>query len=231
MTPTLNVNLRPCTCPVGWPSGGDHWPGAGQPKCDAQPVLISCPLPRTVEMTVRLGECDCGAVDANKRSAREASLFGMACLPGCPARPIRVTCSIGGETWEGSEVSEVDWQTRNERGDWNPSPMSHRERDAVFGVCRDLWGAVKGLVLGQRAFMTSDVVRALGAQRNTEFAALTKLVQAEQAAIAAQAECDAAFPIDNYVKVPAPDHRSEPRPSTVRLAAFAAHLIASVGTL
>jgi len=76
MIPTINVNLKPCACNAGL---------AAITTCVGAPVLIPCPIPRSVVFNAALGECDCGAIESNKRSARETSLFGMACLPGCPA--------------------------------------------------------------------------------------------------------------------------------------------------
>lgn len=199
MIPTLNVNLRCVPHEEGKIGGG-------------VPVLIPCPPPRTVEMTVRLGECN----DMPSCGLREHHTH-------CPARPIRVTCTIGGDTWEESEVTGI-------------APMDGPSGDPVGLLlrCRERWAQIKALATG-KAWTSVEgftaLPRNLFEQRDAKFAALTKLVLAEQAAIVAQAECDAAFPIDTYVKVPAPDHRAEPHPSAVRLAAFVSHLIATVGAL
>jgi hypothetical protein len=105
----------------------------------------------------------------------------------CPARPIRVSCSIRpgptGREWAESEVSDVDWQTRNERGDWNPSPMSPAEREAALAACRDRWALVKALVLGQVPMDTHGALThpVLTQQRDTVFGALAEMAKATEA--------------------------------------------------
>lgn len=173
--PTINVNLKPCSPACLVPS----WARPGTPPhatgCPGTPVLIPCPIPRTVEMTVRLAECTCG---------ERHGWIGPGHFDDCPARPIRITCSIGGETWEGSEVVSCEASIP---GDHYPARM--------MDPCRERWTLVKALVLGQRA---SDYTgwcgpslrsfAALFAQRDAVFAALADMAQYETKHAARKAE-------------------------------------------
>jgi hypothetical protein len=151
----------------------------------AAPVIIPCPIPGSFTAEVRLGECEEAPVSV-QISGRHAAL--------CPARPVKVSCSIGGDgTWAGSKVTEVDWQTRNERGDWNPSPMSHVEREAALGACRARWEIVKALVLGTGELPSHRLHLPLFAQRDAVFAALADMARTEEAQKAASAAATAAI--------------------------------------
>lgn len=242
MTPTINVNLKPCSPSCLVPSWAGARPIAHFDTCAAAHVLLPCPIPRSVEMMARSGECTCRARAESQSgfnylatSAREAIAEGRH-LNDCPGKPIRVSCSIGGDgTWAGSEVVESGvFRDQNIVGPLVlPSQMV-----GIEATCRERWELVKALVLGNPlgrrgadSVSAGIVIIELFEQRDAVFAALADMAKAEEAAVAAQKRADAAFPIDNYVKVPAPDHRSEPRPSTVRLAAFVAHVSASVGAL
>lgn len=129
--PMINVNLKPCTC------GGPHFfKGVKEPvphlqHCPAVQVLIPYSLPHSWTVEVVLGECSCG--------------FGLSQKHGlaCPGAPIRVTCSIGGETWEESHVTNVTlpWTT-------DDSMARHPSQNAAETACRDRWSLVKALLLG-----------------------------------------------------------------------------------
>lgn len=90
MTPTINVNLSQCECRIAraaaaarGPASDRHWG-----TCPAAPILIPCPIPRSVTFEVAL----------------ECKEHGGRCQH---AAPIRVTCSISGKTWEESEVTDI----------------------------------------------------------------------------------------------------------------------------
>lgn len=163
MTPTINVNLRSCGCGPKTHTGevhGGHWP-----NCGGTPIPIPCPIQRTVEMTVGAGECQCW-MPAGHRST-------------CPARPIRVTCSIGGETWADSFVEFV------ERADGECIGAAF---DRVDTVCRERWALIKALVTGaplSPTYTLSPTAASLVAQRDAVFAALATLAREEEAHAAA----------------------------------------------
>lgn len=102
----INVNLKPCRCVGPRDERKTHWDG-----CAGAPVVILCPIPHTVEFEVALGECACPPRNFDVMRNYDGHVS-----PTCPARPIRVTCSIGGDgTWAGSEVTEVENKIENVR--------------------------------------------------------------------------------------------------------------------
>lgn len=225
----VNVNLARCDCGEKHLrySGGEH-----RVTCPGKPVLVPLPLEpwRPVTMTVRLGECTCIPL----RGPLAVGLNPWSCDPICPARPIKVTCSIRGKTWEESEVAEVDWQTRNERGDWNPSPMSHAERDAALAACRDRWALVQALVTGETPsdpFGRPVVIPPLYLQRNAVFAAICEMVRHENAAALAQERALKAMDVPWIDYGGCPGHHSimdGRRPSVVLLARYVGKMIEEV---
>lgn len=200
MTPAINVNLTYCAmC-----RDGDH-SSEQTAQCYGAPVLVCCPIPRSVTFSVALGRCICEQAHSKV----------------CPVRPAKVSCSITGETWEESEVTGVELE----------SPYA-KERTAqgvidTFGqICRARWTLVKMLLLNG---LPSDTHGDLVPQRDTVFAALADMARAEQDACNAQQGVDEAFPFDHYRRND-PDHCSE-RPSVGRFAAYVEYLIRHVGAL
>lgn len=191
---------------------GDHSP-ARVARCYGAPVFIPCPVPRSVTFEVVL-TTECLCLKTPRASGHRAD---------CPARPVRVSCSISGRTWEDSAVEFV------ERADGECiGPML----DRVDTLVRDRWALIKALVLGSNSLhgpITDLPGFKLLAQRDAVFAALADMARAEQDACNAQQRVDEAFPFDRYRRND-PDHRSE-RPSIGRLAAYVEHLIRSVGGL
>lgn len=227
MATTINVNLKRCECTTGGLNGLPHDAG-----CPGVPVLIPCPLPPKVEFTVRLGEpSDDRCEEFDIAPGQNEDDTDAMCRCGYPrgdhealgesARPIRVTCTIGGDgTWEGSEIGKIEID--------NEEPATARIMD-VWDACRERWAHIRALALG--LWVNEPALAPFFAHRDTVFAALAKLAEAEQAAFRAQYVCDAAFPFERYNLSPVSDHRTKPRPSAVRLAAFVSHLVASVGAL
>lgn len=208
---SINVTLKPC--PVA--RAHEHLTVDalhGAAGCPAAPVLIPCPIPRSVTFSVALGECvgESGACRVRPGEPHHS-------LSACPARPIRVSCSISGKTWEESAVVDADF-------------ADGRSGSPALALCDDRWALVKALVLGMYPTCgNEEVPRTLVKQRDAVFAALADMVRAEQDARNAQQRVDDAFPFARYRRND-PDHRSE-RPSIGRLAAYVEYLIEQIGTL
>lgn len=211
VAPTINVNLKPCIeeCQHTAP-GGTHYG-----FCTAAPVLIPCPIPRNVTVTVTLGECTCGNV-LGVRLQRGGH------WEGCPARPIRVACSIGGKAWEESEVASID-----------APPQLGLDHLRLEARCRDRWALITALLLGADGgqFMLSEAwaerwaaVAPLFAQRDTVFAALTDMARAEEALGSAAQRCTDAIDGDGFISAAV-------EASPEFLAAYVKHLLAQVGAL
>lgn len=229
MTPSINVNLTPC----------NHWKmmphatrdgslASHNPECT--PRLILCPLEpfRSVTFSVVLGECrnPCLSV-AHYPDWQHAS--------NCAARPLRVSCSISGKTWEESEVEDVEphYSEPAQRNDaWKAMLLSVGADTPHLRAARHRWALVKALVLGHAQ---PDVMELVGrwniadayTQRDAVYAALTDMARHEEAALVAQKNADDAFPFDRYRKSDA-DHRRF-APSRERLAAFVAYVVEQVG--
>jgi hypothetical protein len=136
-TPAVNVNLAKCDCPdFGRSRGTPYRP------CPAVPVFIPLPLPRSVTFQVVLGECSgaCTTINDTRGYRRE-----VVHDEDCPARPVKVSCSISGKTWAESEVTDA-WPEKND-GFLCSTGQTFPTLEAV---CRDRWSLVKALVLGQR---------------------------------------------------------------------------------
>lgn len=210
----INVNLEPCPISTSHTHGPDS-------LCIGRPVLIPCPVPRTVTFEVQLGECaGCGSPGE--------SLAGHDAM--CPARSVRVSCSIGGDgTWVGSEVFTADNSDRHD----GLFP-AHLRIDVVLAACRERWALVKALVTG-KPFIPNNwdgpaSVMALFTQRDAVFAALAAMARAEMAALRAQYRADEAFPSARFAKPGDADHRAL-GPSVNRLARFVEYLVEKVGVL
>lgn len=177
MEPTINVNLKPCDCALS-SLAPTYPPKPHADHCSAKPGLLTCPLPDKVELTVRLGRCECAA------QYRGVTGFGVSEPQGkhtenCPARHIRVICSIGGDgTWSGSEVAEMEIL--------GGTPLGIDARNRIHRICRDRWALVKALVLGKFAYRDvgdagPGTPEGLFKQRDVVFANLAEMAQAEQA--------------------------------------------------
>jgi hypothetical protein len=215
--PTINVNLKKCTCK----RVNGRLPHIHDDACDARPVLIPCPIPRSVKFRVVLGECTC----LSEEEPPEVGGIRTA-EPGhfsnCPARPVEVVCSISGETWAGSAVADVEHAITDDRilGDAG----MRRGGD----VARDRWSLFRMLVTNTLPAETQgDLVR----QRDALFSALADMAREEQAAFesqerAIQALGDPTFVPDNF-------HRAEPhsRASACILEHWVERTIKQVGIL
>lgn len=165
--PVVNVNLRAgcgCFVPENRDPSTGHYPG-----CPCSPVIIPCPIPRSVTLTVRLGECACPYGDG----------IGTVHDGWCPGRPITVTCSISGKTWPESEVDDGEPDIAGLAG-----RIDNEKRKTIMAACRALWALVKVLVLGHTdlsALLTGPKALELLAQRDAVFAALADMARHEGA--------------------------------------------------
>lgn len=214
--PTLNVNLKPCTC---FRRLADQRPDDHTFPCGAGAVLIPCPIPRSVTFEVRLGQCAC---NAGLRGFRGQLAPHTA---SCPARPIRVTCSISGKTWEGSDVSECE--VHHDGRETSPADMTR--------ACRERWALVKALVLGvhpdfERGNYTGPTLP-MFRQRDEVYAALADMARAEEAAQQAQVRAMTAFPWAKMKRDWDGDHIRNRRPSEDMLERYVEHLVEQVGIL
>lgn len=209
--PTINVNLKQCDCLC---------PGKHGDLCPGRPVLIPCPIPRSVVFTGVLGACDCSA-------SHPKFLVGIH-HPECPAIPIRVACYIDGETWETSLIRDQEVVSGEEVHDT-------AQVNKMLTVCRDRWALVKALVLGSdcAAFRAPhiplfwEVVGPLVTQRDAVFSALCDMARAEDAlhdsADAAARALGAKEGMPGLCETITPSHDI--------LAAYVEHLIEQVGVL
>jgi len=221
MHPTVNVNPKPCSplCEDLEDPSGPYRVHAS--NCRAAPVLIPCPLPPPVSFEVVLGECDCPAKALPGASVPHRDY--------CPARPVKVSCSISGKTWEESAVGEGYTDTPS-----GSLASLGRELDA----CRERWALVKALVLVLGKTMSlhwsemaspgqlSELAWGLFAQRDTVYTALVDVVQHEDGLF--QRGNDALRAINGHsIMRPAPDARE----SALTLGIYVERLIQQVGAL
>lgn len=211
MSAVLNVNLQPCSCvPMGAAlrPGGQH-----HSTCPGAPVLIPCPIPRSVTFTVTLGECTCGGLiwRGTPPAMRHRKV-------GCPALPIRVACSIGGKMWPDTYVDDAE--TPN---------LDALPTQAQMNAASAQRALVKALMLGQESAPMVFGYRQMAdllTQRDTVFAALANMARAEEALYGRQN--DAMRAIDgSSLMVPEPDNR----PSAHTVARYVKRLISQVGAL
>lgn len=170
--PTINVNLTPCNC--GLASRTPTYPPTPhQDHCSGKPILIPCRLHESFTCDVVLGECACQNVVA-----------GGMMVPGahhvrCPARPVRVSCSISGKTWEQS-FPVADWDMVTER-------FVGAYRPVVWPAITDRWALVKALVTGGTEHDIPEPLRYYRIvarwvhQRNEVYAALADMARLEEA--------------------------------------------------
>lgn len=211
-TPTINVNLKACnlSCSEVASPRFTTGPGGHHPACNASPILIHCALPHTVMFTVRLGKCACPPHMYSGPSERHV-------LNDCPARPICVSCSISGKTWEESEVVEVEIHA---------SPLTVEDRNRVSDACRDLWGGVKAMLLGWPLSKVPGIPPGsahLMDQRDAVYAALTKIATAEKLTLQGFMDIDRVY--TNHGRRP---FRGV---AAAELAAYGRHLIAQIRAL
>lgn len=208
--PMVNVNLGACRC------GSTHPAWGRQPHtswCNGKPVLIPCPLPRSVTLQVALGECTC---PTGGRPPEGHWRY-------CPARPVKVSCSISGKTWEESEVDDVEFPDAIET-----DPAGGPARVALEAACRARWALVKALVLGLYPTCgNEDVPQEIFEQRDTVFAALAEMAKAEAALAVAWEACPKAL----QKRAHPGSLRNEQRPSRWMLAAYVEHLVEQVGVM
>lgn len=215
MNTTINVQLKEQRFCGGFEHcrDGEHDPAC---RLEIDPILIPCPIPRSVTFTVRLGECVCGAPPAWNH------------IPGCPARPIRVTCSISGKTWDESEAHDVEATEPN----LLTLPVGV---PPVLRACRARWALVKALVtgepLGRRdADRVSDgiAIIELFGQRDAVFAALADMARTEIATLAAQESVVELLDSKRVIFRPTPEGA---RPSAQALEVYIERLIEQVSVL
>jgi len=209
----INVNLRPC------PISAAHAHGTGS-TCAGAPVLIPCPPPDAFTCEVALGEC---SGRCNGMLWQNTSIHGA----DCPARPVKVSCSIGGDgTWAGSEVNSLSGYSTEIIG---------AARDLLFDDCRDRWRIVQALVLGQPISPERTLTHAmlnLYEQRDAVYAALADMVRAESAAWDAQASAVSA--IDEWHANDwhrSPETQANIMPSALILAAYVNQVVEQVRAL
>lgn len=226
MTPTLNVNLRQCTCGHDrCPPDGPDACGVGHVwACKACPVLIPCPIPRSV--TFSFSPWNCSPACSSTATMPDGRIRHRGF---CAARsPIRVSCSISGKTWEESEVSDVDGIPPH------PTQPVIAEVQALL-ACRARWALVKALALGDSAdtfggflqrWPTADQ---LIYQRDAVFSALADKVRAEQADDSTTRHLIAVLPKLAHRSVS--DATASDYLSTPALAAYVEHLIEQIGVM
>lgn len=206
MTPTINVNLK--KCPHGPNTSSTH-----EQTCIGRPAPIPCPIPPKVEMTVRLGECNdmlsCGLHEHHAH---------------CPARLIRVTCTIGGETWAESEIVWTDVAEQECSALRTANARGHAER-----LVRDLWEIVKAMVTVRPVELSTRLGPGTGTrmiyERDAVFSALAKMTTLEHEHEAARLTLPASCR-------PIPATGSDtPHPSADALRLYVSHLIAKVSSL
>jgi len=204
----LNVNLKKCDCPANQHHRFSR-------ECASVPVLIPCPIRRSVTFEVALGECT--ELCSVRPSARDVAGGHIA---SCPARPVKVSCSISGETWEGGEVDEEAVEEAETRPEWTTS-----DHALEIAVCRERWALIKALVLGSSSFVPSidpGAQNTLMLQRDTVFAALADMAMDERH----HAEKMATLP--ERVRPVLPAYAA---PSEEALSRYVEHLIEQVGVL
>jgi hypothetical protein len=201
----INVNLKPCNCGRSMlVSGVEHH----AKDCAGKPILISCPIPPSVDFKVTLGECRGVGCHSDRRSGELHDL-------GCPAAPISVSCSISGETWKESEVTDID-----------PIPELWGANCNLRAIARDRWALVKALLLGHcdlSTLLTGPKAVELLAKRDAVFAALADMARAESTIIQRLADVDVVY--TNRSRKPFGSVAAN------ELAAYVSHLITTVGNL
>lgn len=168
--PHINVNLKPsrCECPGRFLAVPLREQGH-RDDCPAAPVLIPCHIPRSIHLTLSPRECNC--ITPGKH------------WPDCHARPVKIAATIGGATWETSEVDDA-YETDARTGDEVFYTTAREEM--VKRLARERWALVRALVLGRHcepmAVHPTSKWPELSSQRDAVFAALCDMARAERAA-------------------------------------------------
>lgn len=235
--PTINVNLRPCSCFGNYANIGAAQATArpihhDQPCREGSPVLIPCPIPRSVTFEVSLGKCSCEPMRLGKEVGGKIATITTH-HEGCAGRPIRVSCSISGKTWEEGEVAD-SWPADDDGSgnldglDW-PNELS---------ACRARWALVKALVLGWNGEAVGavaaaggiglDVIGPMFQQMRTVYSALCEMVRTEGALLAAQ---ERMVNLLDSKRVTFRPPEEGARPSAQAMAVYVERLIEQVGVM
>jgi hypothetical protein len=175
--PTINVSLKPCNhAAKGSPLHA--------PYCDSAPILIPCPIQRSVTFEVVLGSSD--PIEYTSGGEREQWCSHQ-------GHRVKVSCSISGKTWEESEVSDSECARTT-----HDDHVCAKEGLDVLQVCRDRWALVKALVLGkpQEGLGGALIIAPMDlfARRDAVFSALAEMARAEEASKKALSAVISALP-------------------------------------
>lgn len=219
--PTINVNLKKCDC------GGPYIDTSHQSDCPGAPILIPCPIPRSVTFEVALGECECVYPTLSRRPVDPHRKT-------CPARPVKVSLSISGKTWEESEVDDTETIVTSSSGLGRDAYPNER------AAARERWSLVKALVLGkpyaQVVHVNMDAARigAIVQQRDAVFSALADMAKAERALWGATQAAFRAIPglrVTSEIQTTDPDDNDGETQAERWMSAYIEHLIEQVGVL
>lgn len=197
--PRINVNPKKCDDALTCVSSED--------ECKAAPILIPCPIPRTVEFQVAL-ECPCDLARCDE------------------TRRLKVACSISGESWEDTEVEGVDGPDN-----WKDAI----EERAALRIASERWALVKALVLGSSNFVAGvhpGAQNSMMLQRDAVFSVLADMARAEDAISTSRQRAYDAMDGSGYTADS--EHmraRSTTRESVDVLAAYVEYLVEQVGVL
>lgn len=213
-TPSININLTQCKSPAhGHPFHGAY--------CFANPILIPCPIPRSVTLEIQLEHepAVCSACDGSGEGQYDGTRCRLCRGRGTEVRreddinSIRVSCSISGKTWEESWVSDVE--VRGIPG-----------RAVQFiGPCGERWGFIKSLMLGHSLTDCPEPIHNMRAQRDAVFSALADMARAEETIETAQQSFFGALHGHGKTIV------RIARPSHSLMETYVEHLIEQVGML
>lgn len=224
MQPTINVNRKPCNCPQAKRLSGLH-----DIDCASVPLLIPCDWPTSFTCEVALGKCSPECVRYRCASMR---LGSQGHIEQCPARPIRVSCSITSSdgTWAGTEVTDVD-NPHDHEGRWGAGAGDSFR--AAIAACNERWALVKALLLGRDGEWENDP-RSKGwnfrYQRDAVFTKICELTRQEEERIQTKQQlheaCSDLFP-QSGVTISAPGDRE----SATYLSGYVRCLATYVGNL
>lgn len=198
----INVNLRRCTCIKNVKDA----PCVG--SCPSLPTSIPCRVPPSVTFEVVINRGGCAGFEHCEGGDHD---------PACSMRPVRVSCSISGTTWEESEVWLMD--------DFEYPAHFHY----LLNTCRKRWALVKQVLLNPGLLTTGwPGSVAMYAQRDLVFAALADMARAEEAAYGAQARIAEVVGtrVERFHA-----RTAEMRPSASWLSAYVMYLIEQVRVL
>lgn len=202
--PTINVNLTKCErhdLPFSKEETAYHvLRGTGNlARCEAPPILIPCPIPRSVTFEVVLGECACVTRPGPMLLRRTIGLVAEMHETACPTRTVKVSCSISGKTWEESEVDDTETIVTSSSGLGRDAYPNERV------AARERWALAKALVLGKpyaqvvHANMDAARIGAMAHQRDAVFSAISDMAKAEDNLSAARERAASAIGHRLYV--------------------------------